>query len=134
MSFTNNLEAELLDHIFTDGAYSPPATLYIGLSTSTPTEAGGNISEPSGNGYDRKSVAAADMDAAVEGGPSSKDNGSELAFDQATGSWGTVTHFVVFTASSGGTALMFGSLTTSKTIDNGDVARFSAGDFEITLE
>src|SRR3972149_6513710 len=46
VSSTNYLAAEILDHLFTDGAYAPPATLYLGLSTTTPTEGGGNFTEP----------------------------------------------------------------------------------------
>lgn len=133
MSFTNYLAAELLDHLFTDGAYSPPATLYIALSTTTPTEAGGNFTEPS-DGYDRKSVAAADMDAATVADPSVKDNGAELAFPQATGSWGTVTYFGIYDAATAGNLTLAGALSASKTIDNGDTAKFEAGDMDITLD
>jgi len=134
MSFTDFLETEILDHIFTDAAYSPPATLYLALSTTTPTEAGGNFTEPGGGSYARVGHGAGEMDAAASGDPSSKDNGSTINFAQATASWGTVTHFGVFDASSGGNLMMFGALTTSKTIDNGDQARFNAGDYSITLE
>jgi len=55
-SFTDFLENELLDHVFGNAAYTSPATLYIGLSTSTITDAGGNVTEPVGGSYARVPV------------------------------------------------------------------------------
>ena len=41
MSFSNYLETELLDHVFTNSAYTAPSTLYLALFTGAPGEAGG---------------------------------------------------------------------------------------------
>lgn len=135
MSFTNTMETSMLDHIYTDPAFSPPATLYLGLSSTTPAEDGSNVTEPSGGAYARVAHAAAQMDAAVAGAPSSKDNGTELAFPQASASWGAqLTHALLYSASTGGTLYAYGALTVNKTIDAGDVARFSAGDYILTMD
>ena len=40
----------------------------------------------------------------------------------------------VFDALSGGNLIAYGALTTSKTIDTGDVFRIPAGDLDITLD
>jgi hypothetical protein len=130
--FTDALEQALLDHILNDPAYTPDIT-HIGLSTTTPTEAGGNFTEPVGNGYARVATAAADWSAASGAAPAQKVNTAVKTFPTATGSWGTVTHFGLFTASSGGTLRVWGALTTSKTIDNGDTASFAASSIEIQL-
>ena len=43
MPFVDTVEQALLNHILTDSTYTPPTTLYIGLSSTTPTDAGGNV-------------------------------------------------------------------------------------------
>ena len=136
MSFTDYLENELLDHILNDGAWTAPTNPYVGLSTTTPTEAadgdgGGNFTEPSGGAYARVSTSAATWDAAAAG---SKDNGSAITFVQATASWGTVTHFGIFDAATSGNCLLTATLTASRTVGNGDTAEFAAGSLAVTLD
>lgn len=132
-SFTDFLENELLDHVFGGAAYTAPATLHVGLSTTTITDAGGNITEPSGNGYARVSVTnnATNFPAASGG---AKANGTAIDFGSASGgAWGTVTDFFIADASSGGNILGYGALSASKTIADGDSANFPIGDLDITL-
>lgn len=134
MSFGDFLENELLDHVFGAAAYTAPATLYIGLSTTAPTDAGGNISEPSGAaGYSRVAVTnnLTNFPAAVSG---AKANGTAIQFPTATASWSTVTHFIVMDQASGGNMIGSGMLTNPKTIDSGDTASFAIGDLDITLD
>lgn len=134
MSFTDFLENELLDHVWGAAAYSAPATLYVGLSTTTPADDGTNITEPSGGAaYARvaKTNNLTNWPAAVSG---LKENGTTVDFPTATGAWGTVTHFFISDAASGGNILASGALTTPKTIDNGDTASFAVGDIDITLD
>lgn len=129
---TNTEEADILNGMFNDPAYTPPSTRYIGLSTTTPLEDGTNFTEPSGSAYARVATTAADWDAASGGAPSTKKNGAALTFPTATGSWGTATHFGIFDASSGGNVKNWGALTTSKAVGNGDTASFAAQ--QITLQ
>jgi hypothetical protein len=134
MSFGDFLENELLDHVWGASAYTPPGTLYIGLSTTQPTDAGGNINEPSGAaGYARVASVnnLTNWPAAVSG---AKANGVALAFPTATASWGTVGYFVVMDLASGGNMLGWGQLTNPKTIDAGDTASFAIGDLDVTLD
>lgn len=126
MSFTTFLENELLDHVFGGAAYTPPATVYIGLYTSA-TGAGGTGTEVTGGAYARQAMA---FDAAVSG---ATDNTSAVEFPTATASWGTVTHTAVLDAASGGNMLAETALTASKPIGSGDVFRFQPGEFDITL-
>lgn len=133
MSFADFLENELLDHVFGNAAYTAPATLYVALSTTTPTDDGGNFTEPSGNGYDRVDVTnnATNFPAASGG---AKANGTAITFAQASGSWGTVTHFGIYDANTAGNLLGWGALTVSKAISSGDTASFAIGDLDITLD
>lgn len=131
-SFTDYLENRTLDHFFGGVASTPPATLYVGLSTSTITDAGGNITEPSGNGYARVAVTnnATNFPAASGG---AKSNGTAITFPQASGSWGTVIDFFIADASSGGNILGYGTLTVSKAVTSGDTLSFAIGELDITL-
>lgn len=132
--FIDTLEQALLDHVLNDGAYTPPTNWFIALSTTTPTEAGANFTEPSGNGYARVSTAAADWAAASGTAPAIKDNANAITFPTASGgSWGTVTHFGFFTASSGGTVQIWGALAVSKAIGDGDTASFGVGALDVKL-
>ena len=133
MSFTDFLELEVLDQLFGGLDYAEPATLYIALSTTTPTDAGGNFTEPVGNGYARKGEAnnKTTWTTAAAGALS---NAIEIIFAQATGAWGTITHFGIFDALTGGNLLATGALTVAKPIDADDTAKFAVGDLDVTLD
>jgi hypothetical protein len=127
--FSDYWENKILGHIFGKGSYTPP-TIYVGLSTVDPTDDGSGLAEPSGNGYARTQTSASDWNAASNG---SLDNASDITFAQATGSWGTITHFALFDAVTAGNMLAHGVLSQSKTIGNSDTARFESGDLDISL-
>lgn len=126
MSFSNYLENKVLDHVFGGVAYTAPATLYVGLFTTDPGEAGTGT-EVSGGSYARQTIAFT-----VTGSQAS--NTAAVEFPTATASWGTITYAAIYDALSGGNLLASGALTTSKTIDSGDVFRIPAGDFDINLD
>jgi hypothetical protein len=127
---TDIFEQKVLDHIFTDPTWTPATTLYLGLSTTTPTEAGTNVTEPSGNAYARVSTVAADWSAASGTAPAVKTNTAVKTFPTATpAGWGTVTHFVLYdhiTNTAAANIIAWGALTTSKDIGAGDTASFAA--------
>ena len=125
MSFSNYLETKILDHVFGGTAYTAPGTLYLALFTAAPGEAGGGT-EVSGTAYTRKSVAFT-----TSGDTTS--NTAAVEFDTAGSSWGTVTHVGIFDASSAGNLMAYAALSSSKTIESGDVFRVPAGDLDITL-
>ncbi len=129
-SFSDHLENEILDHIFGKGSYAPP-TIYVGLSTADPLDSGSGLAEPPGDGYARVQTAASDWNAASAG---SLANVNDIAFPQATGTWGTITHFALFDAASGGDILAHGALSASKTVGSGDTAKFAAGDLKVALD
>lgn len=129
-SFGDYLENKVLDHVVGKTSYTMP-TVYVGLSTADPLDDASGLAEPSGNGYARVTTSGADWNAASGG---ATDNANDLTFPEATGSWGTITHFALFDAATAGNMLAHGSLTTSKTIGSGDTAKFAAGDLDITLD
>jgi len=126
MSFSNFLETEILDHVFGGAAYTAPTTLYLALFTATPGETGGGT-EVSGGAYVRKAVAFT-----TSGNTTS--NTSAVEYPTATASFGTVTSVGVFDAVTSGNLMAFATLSSSKTIDTGDVFRVPATDLDITLD
>ena len=128
-SFSDYLEGELLDHVFGKGSFTPP-TIYVAVSTADPLDSGSGLAEPSGNGYARVQTTEADWDAASGG---AIDNANAITFNEATGSWGTITHFALMDAASGGNLLLHGALGTSKTVSTGDTVKFAAGDLDVLL-
>ena len=126
MSFTNFLETEILDHVFAGAAYSAPGTHYLALFTAVADGEAGSVTELNGSAYTKKAVAFT-----TSGNTTS--NNAAVEFPTATGSWGTVTHVGVYDASSGGNLMAYATLSSSKTIDTGDVFRVPSGDLDITL-
>jgi hypothetical protein len=134
--FTNAVEAALLDHFLTDPAYTPPATMYLALSSTTPAEDGTGFTEPSTGAYARVSTAAADWGAAAGGAPSTKSNTATKTFPTATADWAAaanLTHFGLYDAATAGTLLCWGALGTAKPVLNGDTASFGAGALVLKL-
>lgn len=131
-SFADFLENELLDHVFGAAAYTAPVTLYIGLSTTTITDAGGNITEPVGGAYARVAVTnnATNFPASSGG---AKSNGTTITFPTATGAWGACIDFFIGDAAAGGNILAYSTLTVAKVISSGDTATFAVGDLDISL-
>lgn len=120
------LENELLDHVFGKGSYSSPAPVWIGLWTASLADDsdGSTAGEVSGGGYSRQSAPATKWGSASGGSIS---NTGSITFPSATASWGTVTHFGIFDASSAGNLLYFAALSASKKIESGDTPKFAAG-------
>lgn len=136
MPFTDAVEQALLNHFLTDLAYTPPATMYIALSSTTPTDAGGNITEPSTGGYVRQSTTAADWAAATGTAPASKTTNVAKAYPTATADYlagVNLTHFALMDAASAGTCLAWGLLTQAKPVLNGDTPSFPAGSLVLRL-
>jgi len=128
-SFSDYTEDALLNHLFGKGDYVPPM-IYVGLSASDPGDSGAGLSEPNGNGYARVETTEADWNVAAGG---LLDNAGTILLGPATGDWGTLTHFALFDAATGGHLLVHGALAQPKTIDSGDSARFASGELSITL-
>ena len=128
MSFSNYLETKVLDHVFGATAYTAPSTLYLSLHTANPDEDGSGAEvSTSGTAYARQTVAFT-----TSGNTTS--NTAAVEYPTATANFGTVTHVGVYDASTAGNLLCYAALTSSKTIETGDVFRVPAGDLDISLD
>lgn len=118
MSFSDYWEDEILDHVFGKGTYTPP-TIYVGLSTADPTDAGTGVSEPSAGSYARVETASADWTLSAGG---VIENAVDIEFPAPTGNWGTLTHGVLFDAASGGNVLASCALADAQYVESGATA------------
>ena len=124
--FSNFLENALINATLRATTYTSPATVYVSLYTTDPTDADTGT-EVSGGSYARTAVTF--------GAPSNgvTTNSADVTFPTATGSWGTVTHIGIHDASTAGNLLFHTILDNSKTIDTGDIFRISTGNLSVTL-
>ena len=125
--FTNYLEAKLLDHVLKNTTYNSPSTVYAGLFTAAPNDAGGGT-EVSGGSYARQSMSFS----AASGGATTTD--TDITFPQATADWGTVVAVGIHDALTSGNLLMYTDLTTSKAIATGDILKISSGSLTVSLD
>lgn len=138
------LENKLVDWLLRGQAFTPPATVYVGLLTAAPSDTGGGT-EVSGGSYARVAVAsslanwagtqAAASTAASSGTSGTTSNNAAITFPTPTANWGVVTHFAIYDASTAGNLLFYGALGTSKTVNNGDSApSFAAAQLTVQID
>ena len=120
------LENALINATLRNTSYTSPATVYMGLYTSDPTDANTGT-EVSGGSYARVAVT---MGAPSDGVST---NSAAIEFPQASGSWGTVGWIGILDASSSGNLLYHTALDTSKTISSGDIFKIAIGGLSVTL-
>jgi hypothetical protein len=143
-AMTDYLENKIVDWLLRGQTFTPPATVYVGLFTAAPTDAGGGT-EVSGGSYARVAVTSslanwagtqsAGSTTASTGSSGTTTNNNAITFPAPTANWGTVTAFGVFDAATGGNLLVYGNLNTAKTINNGDAApSFAAGQLSVQVD
>jgi hypothetical protein len=124
--FSDYLENALINAVLRNTTYTSPATVYVSLYTTDPTDADTGT-EVSGGSYARTAVTM--------GAPSNgvSTNSADVTFPTATASWGTVSHIGIHDASTSGNLLFHTPLDTSKTIDSGDIFKITTGNLSVTL-
>jgi hypothetical protein len=123
---SNFLENALINATLRNTSYTSPTTVYVGLFTSDPTDAGSGT-EVSGGSYARTAVTF--------GAPSNgvTTNSAAVEFPQATGNWGTVGWIGIHDAATSGNLMYHTALDTSKTIETGDIFKIATGSLSVTL-
>lgn len=120
-AMSDYLERELRKHIFRTGTFAKPSALYVALFTSDPTDAGTGT-EVSGGGYTRIACNPGDANwTAASATDGITTNAVAITFPQPSAAWGTVTHFGIFDAATGGNLLLHGPLIASRVVGPGDV-------------
>lgn len=135
------LENKLVDHIFRATSFTMPAAMWMSLHTANPTDTGSG-SEVSGNSYARAQLNPSTTNWANtqnSGSGASTGTGGQtvnnviISFPTPSGTWGTVTHFGIWDASTVGNLLVYGALTVSKTINTSDVVTFPVATLAVTF-
>jgi len=123
---SNYLENALINATLRATTFTSPSTVYVGLYTADPTDAGTGT-EVSGGSYARQSVTF--------GAPSNgvSTNSAAVEFPQCTSTWGTVSHIGILDASTSGNLYYHTALDSSKTIETGDVFKIAIGNLSVTL-
>jgi hypothetical protein len=123
---SNYLENAVINAVLRNTTYTSPTTVYVGLFTSDPTDAGSGT-EVSGGSYARVAVTF--------GAPSNgvSVNSAAVEFPQATDSWGTVAFIGIHDALTTGNLLFHTALDTSKAIATGDIFKIAISNLSVTL-
>jgi len=137
------LENLIIDHLFRTRTFAKPTALWVALFTAAPSDAGGGT-EVSGGAYARVNLAPLDTNwTATQGGTSGNSSGTggltsnavAVAFPAPTANWGTVSHFGIFDASSGGNLIIWDALTAPRPVYSGDPApTFAVGALQIGVD
>ena len=136
-ALSDYLENKLIDYVLRGQSFTAPTTVYFALATSTGSDAACGT-EVSGGSYARVAVTSSlanwagtqstGSTTASSGTGGTTSNNATITFPAPTASWGAVTEYCVFDASTSGNLLWRTALTTPKTINNGDAApSFAAG-------
>jgi hypothetical protein len=134
-AFSNYMEDSIINHYLRNQAYTPAATVYVALFTTSGSlanlEAGtltGEVST-SGTSYARQSVAFS----VASGGATS--NSADITFSTASGNWGEIQFMALMDSGTAGAGnvLMAAQLSANKTVNTGDVFKFLAGEIDVTV-
>ena len=141
-AMSDYLENKLVDQIFRAQSAPTTSTLYVALYTAAPSDTGGGT-EVTGGSYARVSVASslanwagtqsAGSTTASSGTSGATSNNNSITFPTPSATWGTVTHFALYDAASGGNELFWGALTIAKTVNTGDTVSFPAASLSVTF-
>jgi len=123
---SNFLENALINATLRATTYTSPASVYISLWTSDPTDAGTGT-EVSGGSYVRQAVTM--------GAPSNgvSTNTADVVFPTATSGWGVVGWIGINDASTSGNLLYHTALDATKDVLSGDVFKIITGNLSVTL-
>lgn len=142
-ALTDYMENKLIDVVLRGTAFSEsaPASLYVALFTSACSDTAGGT-EVSGGGYARVAIARSvsawkstngATSGASTGTGGASTNAGVVNFGTTSASWGTVTHWGLYDASSAGNLWICGTLT-NQTIPSGATVQFNADALSVTIQ
>ena len=143
-ALTDSAENAIVDAVLRGQALGAPATFYVALDTTACSDSAAGT-EVTGGSYARVAVTSslanwagtqsAGSTTASSGTGGVTSNNAAITFPAPTANWGTVSHFRLVSASSGGTTWFCQALTAPKTVNNGDAApSFAIGAMTFTFQ
>ncbi len=131
MNASNYLEEAVLNHFFRNGNIPSPSQLYLALYISDPTDSDTGT-EIQGGGYQRMPIGFTAPK--QTGGKGTIQNNAEIRFPIASANWGTISHFGIRTALTGGELLAYAPVPVPKLIESGDEAKFNVNALTISMD
>lgn len=141
-AFSDYVENKIVDLLLRNQTFTPPATVYVGLSTTACSDSATGT-EVTGGNYARVAVTSslanwagtqsAGSTTASSGTGGQTSNNAAVSWGVVTWS-GTVTHWFLIDASSGGNLLVCAALTSSKTVNSGDTVSFGTAALTVTVQ
>ena len=132
MAITYYSANRILDRNFGSTAYTPPTTMYFGLSTTTIQIDGTGATEPSGGAYARVSLVN-DKTNWGTAASASLTNSTAVQFPESSGSWGTITYIGIWDASTAGNIWWFDVLTPARTVASLTTVLFAIGAITVQM-
>lgn len=142
-AFSDYVENKLADLLVRGQAFTAPATVYVGLSTTACSDSSFGT-EVSGGSYARVAVTSslanwagtqsAGSTTASSGTGGQTSNNAAINFPTPSAGWGTVTYWFLADASTSGNLLICDDLTVSKTINTGDTVSFAIASLTVTVQ
>jgi hypothetical protein len=125
MSATDNFENKILDAGFGSGTLTKPANVYVALYSTAPTDSTSGT-ELTGNGYARQVVSFGSASAGQIG------SSGNVTFAANGSSWSTVVAVGLVDASSSGNIMVYGALSPTRTLQDGDTLTFETNNLKVT--
>lgn len=122
MAKSDYLEKAVLDHFLGVASTSSPASVYLALYSTNPTDADTGT-ELTGNGYARQVITFA----AAASGAGTTSNTNTVTFTASGGNWANATHFGIRDASTLGNLLYHSALDNARQINDGETLIFDPG-------
>ena len=110
MAFTNTGSTAILNGLIGKTSSGPLSSCSLAISRPPHKRAGPTYQEPTG--------------------PQNKEI---IFYPEASASWGTLTHFGLYSAANGGNLILYGALSSPITVAANYVPLFRAGNFSLTL-
>lgn len=139
-NFSDYTEANVIECTLRGAAFPVPAAVYVALFTASPTDANVTANEvtlAAFPAYVRKDAAVGGI---ISSGWTANANGVSsnakvVTFPANNGAGAvTVTHVGLYDAATGGNLLYWAPLTSSKTLQIGDVLSFGIGSLTVTVD
>ena len=113
------------------------SNVYVGLSTTAPDRGGSGYSEPAAStSYARVLLGSYNQSSTQKMGAANlgtSTNTDIIYFPEATASWGTCTHFLIFSAATDGVLVAYGQLTDEISPVSGTVPIIRVGDLTMAI-
>ena len=107
-----------------------PEKYYIGLSTSAPALDGSGVSEPSS----AAAYTRVELNTLSEPSDGTVTNTAAINFEESTADWGTITHYVIYDGPTGGNLLMFGELSTPRSVEAATIMTIKEGYLKLSAK